>query len=208
MTYIVFLWGRQGIATNTQYDSFQFSTMKNILTLVFSFVVVLSLIRLSMQVQDEEVKRNRKHISEIHNYIDYVRDHLDEMQHEHHWLRRGERKCSRSNHPNTDSQASGIQQMPLFSNLLISMNLDYKNIELCQNEVHYFNKSSELFPLCSFPETGRNVCLFLTGSYFNTLGQLCHLLCVCCVLCVCVRACVRESYTLLYTVIHWYTVLA
>ncbi|KAK6312234.1 hypothetical protein J4Q44_G00178980 [Coregonus suidteri] len=35
-------------------------------------------------VQDEEVKRNRKRISEIHNYIDYVRDQLDEMQHEHH----------------------------------------------------------------------------------------------------------------------------
>ncbi|XP_014058429.1 dynein regulatory complex subunit 3-like isoform X1 [Salmo salar] len=39
---------------------------------------------LMKSVQDEEVKRNRKHISEIHNYIDYVRDHLDEMQHEHH----------------------------------------------------------------------------------------------------------------------------
>lgn len=106
MTYIVFLWGRQGIATNTQYDSLQFSTMKN----TFSFVVVLSLIRLSMQVQDEEVKRNRKRISEIHNYIDYVRDQLDEMQHEHHWLRRGERKYSRRNHPNTDSSLTDKPQ--------------------------------------------------------------------------------------------------
>ncbi|CDQ88962.1 unnamed protein product [Oncorhynchus mykiss] len=39
---------------------------------------------LMKSVQDEEVKRNRKRISEIHNYIDYVRDQLDEMQHEHH----------------------------------------------------------------------------------------------------------------------------
>uniref|UniRef100_A0A673WW02 Dynein regulatory complex subunit 3 n=1 Tax=Salmo trutta TaxID=8032 RepID=A0A673WW02_SALTR len=34
---------------------------------------------LMKSVQDEEVKRNRKLISEIHNYIDYVRDHLDEI---------------------------------------------------------------------------------------------------------------------------------
>ncbi|KAM6957037.1 dynein regulatory complex subunit 3 [Aplochiton taeniatus] len=35
---------------------------------------------LMKSIQGEEVKRNRKRISEIHNYIDYVRDQLEEMQ--------------------------------------------------------------------------------------------------------------------------------
>uniref|UniRef100_A0A3P8ZP13 Dynein regulatory complex subunit 3 n=1 Tax=Esox lucius TaxID=8010 RepID=A0A3P8ZP13_ESOLU len=33
-------------------------------------------------IQDKEVKRNRKRIAEIHNYIDYVRDQLSEMRQE------------------------------------------------------------------------------------------------------------------------------
>ncbi|XP_062308146.1 dynein regulatory complex subunit 3 isoform X1 [Osmerus eperlanus] len=38
---------------------------------------------LMKSIQDEEVKRNRKRISEIHNYVDYVRNQLDEMQQQH-----------------------------------------------------------------------------------------------------------------------------
>ncbi|KAL6476923.1 hypothetical protein MHYP_G00154220 [Metynnis hypsauchen] len=35
-------------------------------------------------IQDEEVKRNRKRISEIHNYVDYVKDQLEEILLEEH----------------------------------------------------------------------------------------------------------------------------
>ena len=39
---------------------------------------------LCKQIQDEEVKRNRKRISEIHNYVDYVKDQLAEILMEEH----------------------------------------------------------------------------------------------------------------------------